>query len=94
MNLAVCLVYCSPRAPTTSLSCLLEVAVSRALLFLILLVLGDFSVHSDAAPSQQATYIVSSMVIVSGPTHPADLMMDLVFGMGIDMDPMIRTEVP
>ncbi|XP_077778804.1 uncharacterized protein LOC144326222 [Podarcis muralis] len=90
-NLAVWLVYRPPSAPAATLSDLLEVAAGWALEFLNLLVLGDFNVHADAAPSSQALNVVTSMAtlglsqFVMGPTHQAGHTLHLIFGAGIDV---------
>lgn len=73
--MAVCLVYHLLGAPSASQLGLLEVAVSWALKFPRLLVLGDFSIHADTASSQWAVVLVSSRLalgssqIVSGHTN-------------------------
>ncbi|XP_077774334.1 uncharacterized protein LOC144325324 [Podarcis muralis] len=79
---------------------LLEVVAGWALEFPNLLVLGDFKVHADAAPSSQALDLVTSMAtlglcqFVLGPTHQAGHTLDLIFGAGIDVIMLPAVEVP
>ncbi|XP_077782882.1 uncharacterized protein LOC144327417 [Podarcis muralis] len=99
-SLAVWLVHRPPSTPTATLSDLLEVVAGWALEFPNLLVLGDFNVHADAAPSSQALDIVTSMAalglsqFVFGPTHQAGHTLDLIFGAAIDVIMLPAMEVP
>lgn len=99
-SLAVWLVYQPPSAIPDSLSNLLEVVAGWAMEFLRILILRDFNVHANDTTNRQAQDLVSAMAmlglhkIVLGLTHQAGHMLDLVFGMGMDMDMISVEQVP
>ena len=99
-NLAIWVVYRPPSAPPAALSSLLEAVMAWALQYPRLLVLGDFNVHADSPSSRIDLDLMSTMAalgfsqFVTGPTHQAGHTLDLVFGVGVQVDLMATDVVP